>query len=417
LFQLAANGKFTLASAEAHVRSSALRFGAAALERLLSQSELTGTPKPDPSWKPAGQRQRQLLTVLGPITFMRQYYRDPAQHSGHVPLDTALGLAHSYFSPGVQRMMSLAGANHSFATASTELQEIAGLSVTPKEIERYSEKIGKAFATLPDEIETPSNQPKVVYVLADGTGVPVIANDAEGHAGKNGGQAKTRETKLGCVFTQTSVDAKGRPIRDENTTSYIGGIETVENFGPRLAAEVQRRGLENASKTVFLGDGALWLWNLAYDHFPNAIQIVDLYHAREHYWDIGRQVFGLDSPKLKLWCAKRKKELDKGDITALKTAILSLKTRRGDLAKEIEKTMDYFEKNRERMQYAKFRQQGLFVGSGVVEAGCKTVIGQLLKCAGMHWTVDGANSIISLRCRILSKRWEHSWHQYNLRAA
>ena len=406
---MAAAGKFTLAAAESEVRATALRFGAAALEQLLCQPVLTGTAAPDPSWRPAGHRQRQMLSVLGPISFTRQYYRDPANHRGYFPLDAALGLTRNSFSPGVQRMMALVGANQSFGAAATELLEIAGLNVTPKEIERYSEQIGAAVATLPDGKEMPSTMPKMVYVLGDGTGVPVTKAEATGHAGKNGGQAKTREVKLGCVFTQTTTDDEGRPIRDEKSTTYIGAIETVETFGPRLAAEVRRRGLEGAPRTVFLGDGAPWIWNLAYDHFPGATQIVDLYHAREHYWDIARLVFGPDSSELKPWCAERKKELDAGNVEALKAAIGSLKSRRGDLHEKIENAVEYFEKNRARMQYAEFRQLGLFVGSGVVEAGCRTVVGQRLKCAGMHWTVRGANAIIALRCRILSNRWDSIW--------
>jgi len=409
LFQLAATGQFTLATAESEVRTTALHFGAVALERLLCQPTLTGTGVLDPSWQPAGQRRRQLLTVLGPIAFKRPYFRDREQNRGYFPLDAALGLTHSYFSPGVQRMMALVGTNHAFAAAATELKETAGLSVTAKEIERYSEQIGTAVKALPNEPEISTTKPKVVYVLADGTGVPVTKAEAAGHTGKNGGPAKTREAKLGCVFTQTTTDAEGRPIRDEKSTTYVGAIETAEAFGPRLAGEVRRRGLEGTPKMAFLGDGAPWIWNLAFDHFPDAIQIVDLYHAREHYWEIARLVFGPDSSELKKWCAERKKELDAGNLTAVKTAILSLKEHRGDLWKKIETTMDYFEKNRERMQYAEFRRQGLFVGSGVVEAGCRTVVGQRLKFAGMHWTVRGANAIIALRCRILSNRWESIW--------
>jgi len=75
----------------------------------------------------------------------------------------------------------------------------------------------------------------------------------------------------------------------------------------------------------------------------------------------------------------------------------------------LEREIGYFEKNKDRMRYNEFRRQGLFVGSGVVEAGCRTVIGQRLKQSGMHWTVKGANSIIALRCCFLSNRWEDFW--------
>jgi hypothetical protein len=214
---------------------------------------------------------------------------------------------------------------------------------------------------------------------------------------------------LGCVFTQTTVDEKGHPVRDEGSTSYAGAIETAEVFGSRIYAEAVRRGLEKAQKVCVIADGSPWIWNIAEEHFYGATQIIDLYHAREHYWNVARIVFGSDQAALDAWTEERRKELDRGEVEAVIEAIQHLSPRKKEQKEISEKEISYFEKNKDRMRYDDFRRQGLFVGSGVVEAGCRTVIEQRLKQSGMFWTVKGANSIIALRCCLLSNRWEDFW--------
>ncbi len=243
----------------------------------------------------------------------------------------------------------------------------------------------------------------------DGTGVPVVPHETEGRKGKDeNGRAKTRETKLGCVFTQTTADDQGRPLRDAHSTTYVGAIETAEQFGPRIYAEAVRRGLKRAKRVVVLGDGAPWIWNIAAEHFHGTVQIVDLYHARQHLAELGKIVYGPASIKAKDWAAGRCEQLDEGNVTAVLRALNRL--RPADAAqKAVQQTLSYFETNSERMRYAKFRSQSLFVGSGVMEAGCKTIIGLRLKQSGMRWTVRGANAIIALRCSELSGRWEEFW--------
>jgi hypothetical protein len=244
----------------------------------------------------------------------------------------------------------------------------------------------------------------------DGTGVPVVKKETAGRKGKSKyGEAKTRETKLGCVFTQTGLDQKGRPVRDDDSTSYTGAIETADVFGRRIYQEAMRRGMDMAGEAIVIGDGAPWIWNIADEQFYGATQIVDLYHAREHYWNVARACFGQDNAKLHEWAEDRRRELDDGKVENVINAIYQcLSLPRCDKV-ICERESGYFEKNKERMRYADFRRRGLFVGSGVLEAGCRTVIGQRLKHSGMHWTVRGANSIIALRCSILSNRWEDFW--------
>lgn len=215
---------------------------------------------------------------------------------------------------------------------------------------------------------------------------------------------------MGCVFTQTGWDDEGYAIRDPDSTTYTGAIETAEEFGKRIYREAWHRGWSRAAKKVVMGDGAEWIWNLAAPYFPGAIQIVDLFHARQHLWEIARRLYPNDELNQKAWIKfHQRRLLDQGKIKKLVGALRAIHTTNAEVAEKIRIEADYFERNAERMRYPKFRRQHLFVGSGVIEAGCKTVIGARLKQSGMFWTVRGANSIIALRCCHLNGRFEDYW--------
>jgi hypothetical protein len=224
----------------------------------------------------------------------------------------------------------------------------------------------------------------VLYIEIDGTGVPVVKAETEGRRGKIDGQpAHTREAKLGCVFTQTKVDEQGRPVRHEASTTYVGAIETAQQFGRRIYWEAWQRGWSRAEKKVMIGDGAEWIWNLRQQYFPGAIEIVDLYHARQHLWDLARQLYPGDNTRQKRWLMARQDKLDHGKIEDLVAALRATRVDTAELADKFRTEADYFQKNAERMRYPEYGRQGLLVGSGVIEAGCKTVIGSRLKQSGM----------------------------------
>ena len=337
--------------------------------------------------------------------------------------------------------MGRVGALRPFGLGHEDIKEMAGIEVNSKEIERVSYQLGteveeyfnfkynyKNGANLP--LSAPSapsassassasstNNNNIIkwksipkmYICMDGTGVPAVKKEIKDRRGKHeDGLAKTREAKLGCVFTQTTLDEKGLPVRDEGSTTYVGYIETAEDFGDRIYAEALSRGLESAQKVCVIGDGAAWIWNIADFHFKGAIQIIDLYHAREHYWNVAKEIFS-DKNTIKAWAEQRRKELDLGDVGKVIAAIKQISPTDEEQKEILEREINYFEKNKERMRYKDFKNQGLFIGSGVVEAGCRTVIGLRLKQSGMHWTVSASNNIIALRCCILSNRWEDFW--------
>lgn len=363
-------------------------------------------------------RAKQVLTVLGSVAIRRAYYHCAGCGDGVIPKDEALDIVGTSFSPGVRRMMGRVGAKEPFAEGRADLDVLAGVVVKTKEVERVSEALGEQVERLSHHAwegalsgtVMPFKAVPKLYIAIDGTGVPMVPHETEGRKGKEApGRAKTREAKLGCVFTQTRLDDQGRPVRDEASTSYVGAIEIAEAFGRRLYAEAVRRGVQRAEQIIVLGDGAPWIWGIADEHFPGAIQIVDLYHAREHLADLGHIRYGLGSAASKDWVAARRKDLDAGDVKQVVVALGRLRPGREEVQEAVRKAMGYFQTNGDRMRYARFRRQGLFVGSGVVEAGCKTIVGHRLKQSGMRWTVRGANAIIALRCCQLSGRWEEFW--------
>lgn len=365
-------------------------------------------------------RAKQLLTALGPVEFDRAYYVCPHCRRGQSPRDRELDVESTQYSPAVRRMMAVVGSESSFDQGRQQLELLAAIEVTAKAVERQAEAIGADVEARQQidiqrakQLELPAvcaPAAPIFYIEMDGTGVPVMKAETEGRPGKVEGQpSHTREVKLGCVFTQTTTNEDGRAVRDEDSTSYVAAIEIAEQFGLRLYTEAWRRGWDRAQMKVVLGDGAVWIWNLAEQHFPGAIQIVDLYHAREHLHELSGTLFPSDLKARKRWVARCLDRLERGKIEALVKILRDFSPVTEEIAKTVASEAAYFERNAERMRYPKFRAQGLFVGSGVVEAGCRTVVAKRLKCSGMFWSVPGANSIIALRCCRLSRRFEDYW--------
>ena len=408
------------------VRSAMHQAGAAALTELLRFP----IPTADQRTRPCGcgqhahyreLRTKSVLTVVGQVEVSRPYYLCPHCHNGQFPADVELDIEKTEFSPGVRRMQAVVGQHSSFDHGRQQMKLLADLEVTTKAVERTAEAIGESIAAREQQEIQRAMQldlPIIVgepiptlYVQMDGTGVPTVPKETVGRKGKTDGQpAHTREAKLGCVFTQATWDEEGYPIRDPDSTTYTGAIETAEQFGKRIYLEAWNRGWSRAEKKVVMGDGAEWIWNLADQHFPGAIQIVDLYHARQHLWELARKLYPNDQVAQKAWMKfHQKRLLDKGKIEELVASLRSIESTNAEVLDKIRTEANYFETNAPRMRYPKFRRPHLFVGSGVIESGCKTVIGSRLKQSGMFWTVRGANAIIALRCCQLNGRLEDYW--------
>jgi Uncharacterised protein family (UPF0236) len=421
-------GRIDLEATEMALRSALHRAGAAALSQLLQFPAPRGAGRTLAC--PCGQqahyreqRSKPVLTAVGSVEILRPYYLCVHCGVGQIPADVELDIENTEFSPGVRRMQAVVGQEAPFDHGREQMKVLAGLEVTTKSVERTAEAIGADIAqreqaeiqkALQLELPVVAGEPiPFQYVQMDGTGVPVVKKETVGRQGKTEGQpAHTREVKLGCVFTQTTWDKEGYAIRDPHSTTYTGAIESAEEFGRRIYAEAYRRGWSRARKKVVIGDGAEWIWNLVALHFSDAIQIVDLYHARQHLWEVARKLYPNDGGKQKAWMKiHQKRLLDRGKIEKLVAALRSIESDNPEVAEKIRTEADYFERNAERMRYPKFRGQHLFVGSGVIEAGCKTVVAFRLKRSGMFWTVRGANAILALRCCHLNGEFEDYWEE------
>lgn len=363
-----------------------------------------------------GTRTRRIETVLGPIHIRRAYCLQNGRRC--FPFDRQLGLLDSY-SPGLLRLMIHAGAMEaSYEQAQQALQIYAGLSVVAKQIQRMMRRIGPGMdAWVQRNTARPAGRVGTMYVCCDGTGVPVRPEETAGRKGKSeDGIAKTREVKLGCVFNQLTTDEDGHPIREPSSTTYIASFDPSTSFGLLLRDEARRRGLGRAQRTVFIGDGAAWIWNLARINFPDAVQVLDYFHACEHITDLVRAVF-TDISEAEQRAHQWRQALKQGRLAWILEQAQAYMPRSGPRRKMAWEQINYFLTNAERMRYAAFIQQGLFIGSGVVEAGCKRIIAQRMKQSGMHWTVPGAQAVASTRCCVLNDDYDEFWQEWDKQRA
>jgi hypothetical protein len=408
-------GRVDLEAWEQAIRTAVLHAGARLLEGLLEQAGCGRRQEPllDCAGRPMesiGVREKTLTTLLGPVRLRRSVFHSEHNGQTRAPLDETLGVEDTLFSPGARRFMARAGSRTSFLDASEDLALYAQIEVTPKQIQRVAESTGRQIEDWmchQNAQPAPANHPPpaILYVSFDGTGIPMRKAELTASRGKAAdGKARTREVKLGCVFTQTATDERGRPIRDPDSTTYVGAIESSELFGMRIYQEAERRAASRAGRLVVLSDGARYNKTIVATHFPGATHIIDLYHAREHLHELGRGL-ALQPAKLAHWTGL----LDMGRISDLLHAIRGRLAQCPDAAEIWKSKLPYFEENAEAMRYGEFRRQGLFVGSGVIEAGCRTLIGQRLKESGMFWSLRGANAIIASRCCQFSNRFEDFW--------
>jgi hypothetical protein len=406
------------------IRAGLLKLGGGMLEELLAA---------DPGYRgprvPCGRgheaefvayRDKVVDTVLGPVTVTRAWYHCAGCKHGLAPRDGELGVAGASMSPGLAAMNDLAAAAGPFAKAATLLEDLAGVRLTVKRVERAAEASGAAqAAAIRDRAAfiagrkvvrlPPSPPPDKLYAAIDGTGVPVTGKETAGRDGKGAdGRARTREVKLAVFFTQDSLDKDGYPVRDPDSASHIATFEPAAAFSDLVKAEGIRRGADHVRQFTILGDGAAWIWNIASSTFPEATQIVDLFHAREHLHDLARLLEFMLGDQKDTWLAARLEDLDYGYIDGIMAAARVFPLV-GVKKGELDTALGYFEHNAPRMRYHWFRSRGLFVGSGVVESSCKAVIGQRLKLSGMRWTVRGADAITTLRCQQASRPQDRIW--------
>ena len=354
---------------ELAVRSAMHQAGAAALNQLLQFPVPASDQRQIPC---AGGRQahyrelrsKMVLTAVGEVQASRPYYLCPDCHRGQFPADVELDIVNAEFSPGVRRMLALVGQEVPFDHGRQQVKLLADLEVNTKNVERTAEAIGEDIAVgeqaeiqRAKQLDLPIVLGKpipILYVQMDATGIPVVKKETVGRQGKDGHPARHRDVKLGCVFTQKTWDSEGYAIRDPDSTTYVAAIETAEEFGKRIYLEAWKRGWSRAAKKVVIGDGAEWIWNIVALYFPGAIEIVDLYHARQHLWDLARRLYLNQEGEQRRWMLVHQNLLDEGEVQSLVLALRSIDTSSSELAEILRITANYFETNAQRMRYPEF---------------------------------------------------------------
>lgn len=358
-----------------------------------------------------GRQPLQVQGLFGSFELVRDYYYHAGKKEGHYPADAALGLEVAY-TPALARLMCLEGADEtSYQKAEQHLEETGGIPVSGRQIQRVVQRVGRAAQAWQErEAQPGGSAAPIMYVSADGTGVPMRKEELAGRAGKQpDGSAKTRMAYLGCVFTQHKTDEKGRPVRDYESTTYVSSFAPIQEFGPCLRQDAIRRGLALALQVVLLIDGAEGLAHMGRLCFAGATQIVDFYHALEH---VGKVLVALlgnkEHPDYKTRLGRWARRLLNDKVEQL-IAQTRQECAGKAQAQAVQKELAYFVRNVARMQYGTFRRKGFFIGSGVIEAGCKTVIGSRCKQSGMFWGEPGAENVLALRCIHSSRRLGEFW--------
>ena len=390
------------------MRDASLRDVARLLESFLNHElpRLLGAAQLKPKERFHSQQTRRLSTVLGPINLRRAYYRGPK--GGRYPLDEALGL-HDQYTPAVVQLMCWAGAmDSSFELASETLARFAGLTIPGRQVQRVINAFGRQATTWMHDRPTkaPPAPVEVLNIQTDMTGIPARPEELQDIKGKQpDGSAKTRQIKLGCVFTQ-SRDAHGGPQRDPFSSTYLAAFCDRTDFASLLWSEALKRGYATARKTVFIGDGAEWIWNLVADRFQDAVQIVDFYHACEHLHALCQALEPNELRAKALFIKWRKRLKNNGLPRILHEASRRLPALGATAREAVEAHLPYFQTNAARMTYRSFRRQGYFIGSGAIEGACRHVVAQRTKLSGMRWLCSGAENVLAFRCLIKSNLFD-----------
>jgi hypothetical protein len=392
-----------LETAEGRVRDGMLAIGARLLEASVAAR---GTGKDGPRHACAcggeagfeGYRAKGVQTVVGWITLRRAYYHCPRCGNGHCPLDAVLGLARDSLSPGLRRLTGRFGALLPFAEAARSLAAAARVQLSASTVRTVTEAAGArregevaaaiAAAWTQGLPPAPGAPPQRLYVAMDG--IRILGTDGAG-----------REVKVGIVVPVQGTGPSERRAR----ASYVAGLEPAAAFGQRLALEAHRRGLEGAGRVAVLGDGAAWIWVLAEEHFPGALQIVDWFHASARVWTLGRALYGEGTEQTATWVEQQLGRLAAGQATTL-GAEWQLLPCRGDAAAVRDEQVTYFTNQASRMAYDQYRGAGWDIGSGMVESACKQVIAAREKGPGMRWSEAGAHTVAAVRVLLLNDDWD-----------
>jgi hypothetical protein len=354
------------------------------------------------------RRKGTLQTVFGKISYRRAYYLCETCRQGHYPLDEQLGLRPNALSAEVERLAAYVGVQMPFAQGCKLLAELAFIELSDHSLAQATQNVGQAVveqekawcAVAQDEtyVKTVSKKPVRLYGTLDGGRVLIRPHQDD--------PQRWRELKIGAWFS-----ARGQPPRqpDEPWTiraqdiTYYTDIAEVETFGEVVWATGVQRHAHHAHELIFLGDGARWIWDIVDLHFPQAIQIVDWFHACEYLMPVAKLAWA-DERQQKQWVTDVKTALWDGQLEAVISACAAYvdPQRPNDPA---HKAVTYYTNNQHRMDYPTYRAQGYQIGSGTIESGVKQIASQRMKVTGARWNLENACLVAKARAAFLSGQW------------
>jgi hypothetical protein len=450
-----------LKGVEHEVLTSVFAIGRKTLERIIqAQPETVQAPARREGacgheQRQVGQRPKRILTLLGKITIQRAYYQclnpgeeqqcdeEPPCTHGEAPADALWGIEQRRTSAGVQQAVSYLGALLPLEEAAAAFSRLFPLQMSARQALYLMQPVGEALAAVEQEqvnalwqeagesrttpsspLGPPEEGIERFYIQLDGVlarlrrGSVPMEQDEQQRAGD-----VYREIKVGAVFQaqrgrERSELAPGAWVDEpvEGSLHYVAQRTALGDFGRRLYVLAVQGGLRRAKQVVVLGDGARWLWRVGEEHFPGAVQIVDIWHAQEHVWEVAHAVFGRTTPEGVAWARQGCTWLVQGQIEALVQAIAALPPVApppGQTKSIPEQAIGYFTTNAERMRYPAFRAQGMQIGSGIAEAACKTVVSTRAKRAGMRWTPEGLDALLPLRAAVLNGSYDAFWQGHS----
>lgn len=357
---------------------------------------------------------------MGPILLEgRAYYLCPACHRGHVPVDAALGLSARQLTPGAEELATLAGTVGSFAEAAEKLlPRMAGLRLGESTVERTTEAAGRRLGdlwgaghTLGTPVDWRWNRDArgrtVAYASVDATGL--------GIQGPRGAKADGRMAWVGKLFNPRPERTDDAFKTNPPSARYQAGLMDLDELGTRMRRQAAQVGMDRAEQWVALTDGGSGLDDFMDVFFPRAVRVLDFYHAAEHLGDPAEAYCGGDATAAaelaESWSHRMKHE---GGVALLATLeALDLDGRSAATREEHRRVTGYVRNNLHRMDYPRYRAEGWQIGSGHIEAACKTVVNQRLNRSGMRWGGDGADAVCHLRALYESEpgQWDAFWER------
>lgn len=425
-------------SLEAYVMAQCKALGAVVLELGL---KMRAQSQPVPISRPCacghvkhhkGKRARAIRSTLGPLNLEeRHYYHCDRCRAGEYLGEELRG--GSDFSQLAEDQIAWMGKEGAFEQSAKNLAHLGLFEVAASTVRDICMRLGKVVRERTEHQAAQAHcsavktEEKAARLGISIDGVMLGRVDLQHRKRKSEKKGKVRGKKALEHFfheVKTLVVFEFNQAGEALRKTYHATQDRVEDFREMVSLEAQKRGVETAEVLVFVGDGAAWVWKTAQTLFPKATQVLDWYHAMEHIWAVGRAKFGNREKELWAWTTKMETELHRGKVQAVIDAIrvvsqelgapdetLSEQARALDARWIAHRNIGYFEENRERMNYPVYREQGLPIGSGVVESACKHVVASRCKRAGMRWDESGAENILALRCLALNERWDSAWEK------